>query len=204
VTRICIAAIFTVVIATPANAQTACDPPAAIGGALSFLILDTPVDPVPAGGGRFGLASTTGTGLEGSVHAMFPISPEWGVNVEAGTGRMAVVLERDASGESVNRRTGDDAAFHRITAGLFKMHAGLRSCTYAGVRLGLYRYSYQGVSLNAGGGAAFMGFNVPVTESGALFFELELSVGITKARAPLTPASVAPQIRPSIGYRYRF
>ena len=174
-----------------------------IGGALGLLILDTPVDPVPAGGGQFGLATTTGTGLDGSVHATLPFGG-WAFVAEAGSGRMGVVLTRDAAGNYVHEKTGDDVAFRRLVAGLVKANARDRSCLFAGVKLGLYRFVYDGMALNAGGGAATMGSEWRVSETGVVFFELELSVAITAARAPLSPAGIVPQIRPALGFRYRF
>jgi hypothetical protein len=186
------------------DAQPSCDVRGAIGGAAGWLILDTPVDPTLAGVGRNGLASTTGTGLEGSVHAIVPISGGWGFTTEAGIGSMAVVLERDDAGNSINERTGDNVTFTRVVGGLMKTRAGTRTCTYFGVRAGLYRYSYRDVSLNAGGISAMMGGDIPLSASGALFFEIEFSVAITKSRPPLTPAGVVPNVRPSFGYRYRF
>jgi hypothetical protein len=203
--RICFASLVILLLPAGAHAQgSPCAPRAAVGAALGFLTLDTPVDPMLAGVGRNGLASTTGTGLEGSVHAIVPISDEWAVTAEAGRGRMAVVLDRDADGNDVNQRTGDDVLFQRFVGGLRKTNTGYRSCIYAGVRVGLYRYTYQGVSLNAGGGAAFMGSDIPLSEHSALFFEIELGVAVTKARPPLTPAGVVPSLRPAFGFRYRF
>ena len=186
------------------HAQPPCDVRGAIGGAVGWLILDTPVDPVLAGVGRNGLASTTGTGLEGSVHAVVPISGGWGFTSEAGIGSMAVALERDNAGAPVGGRTDDNVTFARLVGGVLKTRAGVSTCTYFGVRAGLYRYTYRHVSLNAGGVSAMMGGDIPLSESGALFFELEFSVAITKARPPLTPAGVVPNVRPSFGYRYRF
>ena len=202
--RICIGIILTLLLPAVVHAQPQCDVRGAVGGAVGWLILDTPVDPALAGAGRNGLASTTGTGLEGSAHVILPIDRGWGFTAEAGTGRMAVAVERDESGASVTERTSDDATLGRIVAGLMKTRAGYRSCTYFGVRLGVYRYGYRGVSLNAGGISAMMGGDIPLSESGALFFELEFSVAITEARPPLTPSGVVPNVRPSFGYRYRF
>jgi hypothetical protein len=186
------------------HAQPQCDVRGAVGGAVGWLILDTPVDPTLAGVGRNGLASTTGTGLEGSVHAIVPISAGWGFTTEAGFGSMAVALERDDSGASINQRTGDDVKFARVVGGLLKTRAGMRGCTYFGVRGGLYRYSYRDVALNAFGISAMMGGDIPLSESGGLFFEIEFSVAFTKTRPPLTPNGIVPNVRPSFGYRYRF
>ena len=186
------------------DAQPACDVRGALGGAAGWLILDTPVDPALAGVGRNGLASTAGTGLEGSVHAIVPISGGWGFTTEAGIGSMAVALERDDAGAPLNERTDENVTFSRVVGGLLKNNAGVRTCTYFGVRAGLYRYSYRNVSLNAGGVSAMMGGDIPLSASGALFFEIEFSVAITKARPPLTPSGVVPNVRPSFGYRYRF
>jgi hypothetical protein len=49
-----------------------------------------------------------------------------------------------------------------------------------------------------------MGSEFPISDSGAVFFELELSVALTKMRPPLTSDPVAVNIRPVVGFRHRF
>lgn len=82
-----------------------CEPRVAIGAA-GLLTADFPIDPGLAGVGRFGLASTRGTGLEASVHGIVPISAGWGLNAELGLGSMAVAQERDAAGTYARKVEG--------------------------------------------------------------------------------------------------
>jgi hypothetical protein len=203
-TRICIA-VSILLLPAVAHAQwRRCEPPSGVGAAVGLLTLDAPLDPALAGVGRPGRAKTTGTGIEASVHAMSPIGRSWGVTIEAASGRMATAAQGEAPGKRLYRRTEYDAAFRRIAAGLLKAHGYDRACTYVGVKAGFYRYSYRGVALNARGGSAMMGFELPASDSGALFFELELSVGLTRMRRPLASDPVAVNIRPSFGFRHRF
>jgi hypothetical protein len=59
------------------------------------------------------------------------------------------------------------------------------------------------VTLNAPGGAGAIGIDVPVGR-GSVFFETELNIAITKARPPITPAGALANVRPALGFRYRF
>jgi hypothetical protein len=183
---------------------TACEPLVMVGAAAGLLRGDIPVDPEPAGGGRFGLAAATGVGFEGSVHASFPIARTWSLLTEFGTGTRDVLLERDASGTYVQRKTGDEIALRRLNVGLVRNRVGRLACTYASIRGGLYWFGYQGVTLVAPGGAGLLGLEVSVSEMGTVFFEVELYAAITKARPPVTPASAVANIRPAFGFRYRF
>jgi hypothetical protein len=179
-----------------------CEPPDGIGAAAGLLILDAPIDPALAGVSRSGAVKATGNGLEGSVHVATPIAGAWGVTIEATSGRMAVATREDPAGPY--DRTGDTAAFRRFVGGILKAQESHGLCSYVGIKVGLYRYSYRGVSLNAGGGSALMGFEVPASDANALFFELELSVGLTRMRTPLASDPVAVNIRPVVGFRHRF
>jgi hypothetical protein len=204
--RMLFAAALALLIPGEASAQIGgiCYPRPAIGVALGLLTHDVPVDPVPAGGGRHGLASTTGTGFEGSVQGSFPISRDWGLTAEAGAGSMGVVLERDAAGNYLTQPTGDDLEFRRLNLGVLHYRPGHTICGYSSIRIGMYRYGYRGTVLTVPGGAAMMGFEVPTAASRSYFFELEISVALTKAQAPVTPAPLATNIRPTFGFRYRF
>jgi hypothetical protein len=187
------------------NAQsTPCEPLVLVGAAAALLNVDIPVDPELAGGGRFGLAEATGLGLEGSVHMAFPIAANWSVLTEFGTGTLDVLLERDASGNTVNRKTGNKITLSRLNVGLVRYSARRLACVYASGRVGLYRFEYRGVTLNAPGGAGAIGVEVPVSESGSVFFEMELNLALTKTRPPITPAGVVANVRPAFGFRYRF
>jgi hypothetical protein len=187
-----------------ANAQpTACEPRVVVGAAAGLLNVDIPVDPDLAGGGRHGLARA-GMGLEGSLHASFPITSAWSLLTEFGTGSLDVLLERDASGADGQGRTRDEIALRRLNVGLVRYDVKRFACIYSSVRAGLYRFAYRGVALNAPGGAGAIGIEVPVAESGSIFFETELNVVLTKARPPVTPAGVLANVRPALGFRYRF
>ena len=190
-------------VETSAQIRRSCEPRVAIGAALGLLTHDIEVDPALAGVGRFGLATTRGTGLEASVNSTVPISAEWSLTAEFGTGAMAAVQERDASGTYVWKKTGDDVTVRRLQVGLQRHRPSRFLCGYASLAVGLYRYSYRGVALNVPAGAAMMGFEAPQTGSGALFFEIGLSVALTKLEAP-TAAEIVTNIRPAVGWRYRF
>jgi hypothetical protein len=174
-----------------------------VGAAAAWLNVDIPVDPDLAGVGRHGLAEA-GKGFEGSVHASFPVSSNWSLMTEFGAGSPDVFEERDASGDYVRTRTGDDIALRRLHVGLVRYDVFQYACTYWSVRTGVYRFAYRGVTLNAPGGAGAIGIEVPVATSGSIFFETELNVAITKARPPITPAGVLANVRPALGFRYRF
>ena len=184
------------------TAQT-CGSRAIIGAAAGWLNVDIPVDPELAGVGRHGLAEA-GNGLEGSVHASFPISSTWSVLAEFGAGSPDVFVERDASGDYMRTRTGDDIALRRLQVGLVRYDVGRYACAYWSVRAALYRFAYGGVILNAPGAAGAIGIEVPVAESGSVFVETELNVTLTKARPPISPAGALANVRPALGFRYRF
>jgi hypothetical protein len=184
--------------------STPCEPLVLVGAAAGLLNVDIPVDPELAGGGRFGLAEAAGLGLESSVHVAFPVAANWSVLTEFGTGRLDVLVERDAAGNSVSGRTGDKITLSRLNVGMVRYDASRLACIYASGRVGLYRFGYRGVTLNAPGGAGAIGVEVPVSESGSVFFEIELNLVLTKARPPITPAGAIANIRPAFGFRYRF
>lgn len=196
------AAAFALCLPVEAGAQP-CGARPVVGAAAAWLNVDIPIDPEPAGAGRFGLAKAD-HGLEGSVHASFPITPTWSVLTEFGAGNLGVLLERDASGASVQQSTGDEIALRRLNVGLVRYDVMPHACVYFSVTAGLYRFAYRGVTLNAPGGAGAIGIEVPVAASGSVFFETELNVAITKARPPITPAGVLANVRPALGFRYRF
>jgi hypothetical protein len=174
-----------------------------VGAAASWLNVDIPVDPEPAGAGRFGLAKAE-NGLEGSVHASLPITSTWSLLTEFGAGNLGVLIERDASGAPVRQSTGDEIALRRLNVGLVRYDVMPLACVYFSVTGGLYRFAYRGVTLNAPGGAGAIGIEVPVATSGSIFFETELNVAITQARPPITPAGVVANVRPALGFRFRF
>jgi hypothetical protein len=186
-----------------AQAQTACEPQMRIGGAGSLLNVDVPVDPELAGGARFGLAEASGLGLEPSIHLGVPIHRQWSVIAEFGTGRLDVLLVRD-EGNTVNRKTGDKITLRRLNLGLLRYSPGRYACAYWSARVGLYRFEYRGVSLNAPGGSGAIGVEVPVSDSGAVFFETELNLVLTEARPPVTPAGAVANVRPALGFRFKF
>jgi hypothetical protein len=196
------AAALTACLPLEAGAQT-CGSRAIVGAAAGWLNVDIPVDSELAGVGRHGLAKA-GNGLEGSVHVSFPISSTWSVLTEFGAGSPGVLVERDASGDYVQTRTGDDIALRRLHVGLVRYDVFQYACTYWSVRAALYRFAYRGVTSNAPGAAGAIGIEVPVALSASVFFETELNVAITKARPPITPAGVLANVRPAIGFRYRF
>ena len=196
------AAALTLCLPIDTSAQT-CGSRAIVGAAAGWLNVDIPVDSELAGVGRHGLAEA-GNGLEGSVHASFPISSTWSVLTEFGAGSPDVLVERDASGDYVRTRTGDDIALRRLHVGLVRYDVGRYACTYWSVRAALYRFAYRGVTLNAPGGAGAIGIEVPIAESASIFFETELNVTITQARPPISPAGVLANVRPALGFRYRF
>lgn len=184
------------------TAQT-CGSRAIVGAAAGWLNVDIPVDSELAGVGRHGLAKA-GKGLEGSVHASFPISSAWSVLTEVGAGSPDVLVERDASGDYVQTRTGDDIALRRLYVGLVRYDVFRYACTYWSVRATLYRFAYRGVTSNAPGAAGAIGIEVPIADAASVFFETELNVAITKARPPITPAGALANVRPALGVRYRF
>jgi hypothetical protein len=190
-------------VETSAQSARACEPRVAIGAAAGLLTVDIPIDPVLAGLGRFGLASATGTGLEGAVQTTVPIAADWNLKAELGAGAMAVAQERDATGNYVRRKTGDDVTIQRLQVGLQHHRAGLRSCGYASLEVGLYRYGYRGTALNVPGAAGTVGLEVPRSGSGTLFVEVGVSVVLTRLLAP-TAAELVANIRPAVGWRYRF
>jgi hypothetical protein len=202
----CIAAALTLVLPAKSYARVnaPCQPRVTIGAALGLLPANIPVDPVLAGGHLNVLAESTGTALEGSIHALFPITDVWRLTTEFGGSTMDVVVTRNASGDYQRTETATDLALQRFTVGLGRAGARGAVCTYAAVKAGVYRFSYEGVTTNAPGVAGVMGFEGPVSGPWALFFELEISVAVTKARAPITPAGVVGNIRPAFGFRWRF
>jgi hypothetical protein len=176
----------------------------AVGAAGALLRESIPVDPELAGGGRFGLATARRVGFEGSVHASFPLVRNWVVLTEFGAGSRDVRLERDASGAEVQHKTGHPLTQRRLNVGLVRYRPIRAGCTYWSFRAGRYLFGYAGVTLAAPGGAAAMGSQLPVSESAAIFFEVELYLALTQARPPVTPASALANIRPALGFRYRF
>jgi hypothetical protein len=191
------------VLLLPASGFAQCEPRGAVGGSAGLLTLDFPVDPVAAGIGRNGLATTTGNGLEVSAHAVIPLAPEWRIAAEIGGGRMAVQQERDDAGDYVTRALDEKMKVRRLQVGVQRHRAHRTFCDYIGVSIGLYRYDFSGVSLAVPGGAATMGFEFPHSGSGAFFFELGMSVAVTALKPP-TAQEVVVNIRPAFGWRYRF
>jgi hypothetical protein len=185
-------------------AQT-CGSRAIVGAAAGWLNVDIPVDSELAGVGRHGLAEA-GNGIEGSVHALFPISSTWSVLTEFGAGSPDVLVERDAAGDYVRTQTGDDIALRRLHVGLVRYNVGQYACAYWSVRAALYRFSYRGVTSNAPGGAGTIGIEVPIAKSRSIFFESEWNVTvITPARPPVTPSTgVLANRHRKLGLRYRF
>ena len=184
--------------------RTPCEPRVLLGAAAGFLRGDIPVDPELAGGGRFGLAKITGVSPEGSIHASVPFASNWSVMSEFAMGSMDVLLERDATETYVQQKTGDDLTLRRLDVGVVRYDAGQFACVYWSARFGIYRFAYRDVTLNAPGGAGAIGVEVPVSDSGSVFVETELYLVVTNARPPLTPAGVLANLRPAIGFRYRF
>ncbi len=184
--------------------RTPCEPRVLLGAAAGFLRGDIPVDPELAGGGRFGLAKITGVSPEGSIHASLPFASNWSVMTEFAIGSMDVLLDRDATGTYVQRKTGDDLTLRRLNVGVVRYDSGQLACIYWSARFGIYRFAYRDVALNAPGGAGAIGVEVPVSESGSVFVETELYLVVTNARPPLTPAGVIANLRPAVGFRYRF
>ena len=162
-----------------------------------------PVDSELAGGGRHGRARA-GKGLEGSLHASFPITSTWSLLTEFGAASPDVLLERDAFGADVQEKTGDQLTLRRLHIGLVRYDVKPLVCIYWSVRASVYRFAYRGVTLNAPGGAAAIGLEVPFAESGSLFFETELHLALTKARPPVSPELALANLRPVFGFRYRF
>jgi hypothetical protein len=202
--KLAVAAALTLCFPVETNAQTTpCGSRAILGAAAGLLNVDIPVDPELAGVGRHGLAKA-GLGPEGSLHASIPITSAWSLSTEFGAGSLDVLLERDASSADVETKTDDEIELRRLHFGLMRYRVTPRACVYFSVRAGLYRYGYRGVALNAPGGAGAIGIEVPVAHSGSVFFESELNVALTKARPPITPAGVLANIRPALGFRYRF
>ena len=197
----CIAA--AVVLLLPSSSYAQCEPRGAVGAAAGLLTLDFPVDTVAAGIGRNGLATTTGNGFEGSAHAVVPLAPQWSLSAEVGAGSMAVEQERDDSGDYVTRAFDDNIKVRRFQVGLQRHRAHRTVCDYVGVSIGLFRYSFQDVSLAVPGGEARMGLEFPMSGSGAFFFELGMSIAVTALKTP-TAAEVVVNIRPAFGWRYRF
>jgi hypothetical protein len=192
-----------VALLLPVHASAQCEPRGAFGGAVGLLTLDFPVDPVAAGLGRNGLATTTGNGIEGAAHAVVPVAPAWSLTAEFGVGSMATEQERDAAGEYVARSLDERMKVQRLQIGLQRHRAHTSFCDYLGGSVGVYRYSFNGVTLAVPGVAVTMGFEFPQQGSGAFFFELGMSVGLTKLEPP-TDAELVVNIRPAFGWRYRF
>ena len=203
--KILYAAMCIIVVPFDAAAQSygRCALRPAVGAALGFLTVDFPVDPVLADAGRFGLATTTGTGLEAAVNNAIPISREWSVTAEFGAGSMGVAQERDGSGTYGFKKLGDDVTIQRVQVGMQHHRPGRFTCGYAGIAAGVYRYNYRGVSLNVPGAAASVGLEAAHTRSGALFVEFGVSLALTELRTP-TAAELVANLRPAVGYRYRF
>ena len=192
-----------IVLLLPARSLAQCEPRGAIGGAAGLLTLDFPVDPVAAGIGGNGLATTTGNGFEGSAHAVVPLAPEWSLNAEFGAGSMAVEQKRDDAGNMISRALDERMHVRRLQVGVHRHRAHRTFCDYIGVSLGVFRYSFQDESLAVPGGAVTMGFEFPQSGSGAFFFELGMSVAVTALKTP-TAQEVVVNIRPAFGWRYRF
>lgn len=175
----------------------------AVVGAAAGRLMAIPVDSDLAGGGRHGRARA-GKGLEGSLHASFPITSTWSLLTEFGATSPDVLLERDAFGADVQHKTGDPLTVRRLHIGLVRYNVSPLICVYWSVRAGVYRFAYRGVTLNAPGGAAAIGFEVPIAESGLLFFETDIYLALTKARPPVSPELALANRRPVFGFRYRF
>jgi hypothetical protein len=201
-TPLAAAAVLALCLPVETSAQP-CGSRALVGVAAGLLNVDIPVDPKLAGVGRRGLAKA-GRGLEGSLHASLPIASAWSLLTEFGGGSLDVLLDRDASGAHVQTETGDGIALRRLNVGLMRYDVSPLACVYSSVRVGLYRFAYRGVTLNAPGGAGVIGIEVPVAASASVFFETELNLVLTKARPPITPAGALANVRPALGFRYRF
>jgi len=198
-------AVLALIVPVAASAETlgACAPRRAIGAALGFLTADVPMDPELAGVGRFGLATTTGTGLEAAVNHTFPIANEWSITTEAGAGGMAVAQERDADGTYEFKKTGDSLTIQRLQVGLQHRRAGRFVCGYSSIAAGLYRYNYRGDTLRVPGIALSVGLEGARASSGTMFVELGVSVALSALRSP-TAAELVGNLRPAIGWRFRF
>jgi hypothetical protein len=82
ITKLAAATALALCLPLETSAQsTPCGSRAVVGAAAWWLKPDIPVDPEPAGGGRHGLARA-GKGLEGFLHASFPITSAWSVLAE--------------------------------------------------------------------------------------------------------------------------
>ncbi|HEY7502144.1 MAG TPA: hypothetical protein VH740_26730 [Vicinamibacterales bacterium] len=204
--KMIVAAMFALVIPSRLHAQpsTACDARAAFGVAGSLFTARTPVDPVRAGNGPHVLANTTRRGPEGSIHALVPIDGDRSLIAEFGVGTMHVAIERDAAGNGVDKIPAGSVSTQRFSAGFLNFAQGRRLCGYAGAKAGLYRFSYRGLSSAIGGVALDMGLETAMSASTTIFFELDLTIALNKAKPPLTDASIFFNLGPVVGIRHRF